>query len=53
MQAALEGVEGVSKVEVTKSKAVVTAGEEVKVAKMIKAVKKAGFGAKEEVMEKG
>jgi len=51
VQAALEGVEGVTKAEVTKGKAVVTAEEKVEVKSLIAALKKAGFGGSEEEEE--
>ena len=52
MQAALKGVKGVSKVKVgkktgDKADTTVTAGKDVKVADMIAALKKAGYGATE------
>ena len=46
MRSALVGVEGVSKAVVSMpDKAVVTAGKDVKIEDLIKAVKKAGYGA--------
>ena len=57
MQAALKSVKGVTKVTVgkkvgTNAKTVVTAGKSVQVKALIKALKKAGFGATEKKEEK-
>ena len=57
MQAALKSVKGVTKVAVgkkvgTNAKTVVTAGKSVQVKALIKALKKAGFGATEKKEEK-
>ncbi|MGY8645856.1 MAG: hypothetical protein ACKVLL_00695 [Verrucomicrobiales bacterium] len=57
MQAALKSVKGVTKVTIgkkvgTNAKTVVTAGKSVQVKALIKALKKAGFGATEKKEEK-
>ena len=57
MQAALKSVKGVTKVTIgkkvgTNAKTVVTAGKSVQVKVLIKALKKAGFGATEKKEEK-
>jgi copper chaperone CopZ len=57
VQAALKSVKGVTKVTVgkkvgTNAKTVVTAGKSVQVKALIKALKKAGFGATEKKEEK-
>jgi copper chaperone CopZ len=57
VQAALKSVKGVTKVTIgkkvgTNAKTVVTAGKSVQVKALIKALKKAGFGATEKKEEK-
>ena len=57
MQAALKSVKGVTKVTIgkkvgTNAKTVVTVGKSVQVKALIKALKKAGFGATEKKEEK-